>query len=181
MTSRLDFSQRNVPRTTQCSDLSDLQRMVKKAKLTILDPVLAQFSPDGDYDDENPAIDIPIEVECLEMPLPSAAQPTPPPSILPPEMKPSRTRRPTHKLKSGMSRNGRRQSKQMVKADLDPEPPPPPQPDPLLTKRRKPKPETYKLAWSLDEQHLLEQLLHDIPEGEKNRQVVHHCVLLISD
>lgn len=33
----------------------------------------------------------------------------------------------------------------------------------------KPKPETYKQAWSVSEQHLLEQLLEQIPEGEKYR------------
>ncbi|RXW22778.1 hypothetical protein EST38_g3080 [Candolleomyces aberdarensis] len=33
----------------------------------------------------------------------------------------------------------------------------------------KPKPETYKQAWSVSEQHLLEQLLEEIPDGEKFR------------
>ncbi|KAF8638461.1 hypothetical protein AX17_002195 [Amanita inopinata Kibby_2008] len=33
----------------------------------------------------------------------------------------------------------------------------------------KPKSETYKQAWSVSEQHLLEQLLEQIPAGEKNR------------
>ncbi|KAJ3544479.1 hypothetical protein NMY22_g2769 [Coprinellus aureogranulatus] len=32
-------------------------------------------------------------------------------------------------------------------------------------KTDKPKPETYKQAWSVEEQHLLEQLLEEIPEG----------------
>ena len=36
---------------------------------------------------------------------------------------------------------------------------------------RKGKPETYKQAWSVSEQHLLERLLDEIPEGEKNRLV----------
>ncbi|KAF5372552.1 hypothetical protein D9758_005157 [Tetrapyrgos nigripes] len=31
------------------------------------------------------------------------------------------------------------------------------------------KPETYKQAWTSEEQHLLEKLLEEIPEGEKNR------------
>ncbi|KAF7973775.1 hypothetical protein HWV62_14246 [Athelia sp. TMB] len=35
--------------------------------------------------------------------------------------------------------------------------------------RDKKKPETYKQAWSVSEQHLLEKLLEDIPEGSKNR------------
>jgi hypothetical protein len=34
------------------------------------------------------------------------------------------------------------------------------------------KPETYKQAWSVSEQHLLERLLDEIPEGEKNRCVI---------
>ena len=33
----------------------------------------------------------------------------------------------------------------------------------------KPKSETYKVAWSVSEQHLLERLLEEIPEGEKQR------------
>lgn len=33
----------------------------------------------------------------------------------------------------------------------------------------KPKPETYKQAWSISEQHLLERLLEEIPDGERNR------------
>lgn len=33
----------------------------------------------------------------------------------------------------------------------------------------KKKPETYKQAWSVSEQHLLEKLLDEIPEGSKNR------------
>lgn len=33
----------------------------------------------------------------------------------------------------------------------------------------KPKPETYKQAWTVSEQNLLEQLLEEIPDGEKNR------------
>lgn len=33
----------------------------------------------------------------------------------------------------------------------------------------KPKPETYKQAWSVSEQHLLERLLEEIPDGERNR------------
>ncbi|KAH7926912.1 hypothetical protein BV22DRAFT_1008105, partial [Leucogyrophana mollusca] len=29
--------------------------------------------------------------------------------------------------------------------------------------------DTYKLAWSVSEQHLLEGLLEEIPDGERNR------------
>ena len=38
-------------------------------------------------------------------------------------------------------------------------------------KKEKPKSETYKQAWSISEQHLLERLLTEIPDGEKNRYV----------
>ncbi|THU97520.1 hypothetical protein K435DRAFT_796464 [Dendrothele bispora CBS 962.96] len=40
---------------------------------------------------------------------------------------------------------------------------------PTNQKLSKPKPDTYKQAWSVSEQHLLEKLLLEIPEGEKNR------------
>ena len=38
-----------------------------------------------------------------------------------------------------------------------------------VAKKEKPKSETYKQAWSISEQHLLERLLTEIPDGEKNR------------
>ena len=41
--------------------------------------------------------------------------------------------------------------------------------EPKLTKKGKPRPETYKQAWSVEEQHILERLLDEIPEGSKNR------------
>lgn len=39
----------------------------------------------------------------------------------------------------------------------------------LVDKKGKLRPETYKQAWSISEQHLLERLLEEIPDGEKNR------------
>ncbi|KAG7096042.1 hypothetical protein E1B28_006723 [Marasmius oreades] len=39
----------------------------------------------------------------------------------------------------------------------------------LEGKTKKPRPETYKQAWSISEQHLLERLLDEIPDGSKNR------------
>ena len=42
----------------------------------------------------------------------------------------------------------------------------------LAGKKGKGKSETYKQAWSVSEQHLLERLLEEIPDGEKNRCVV---------
>lgn len=46
-------------------------------------------------------------------------------------------------------------------------------------KKQKQKSETYKQAWSVEEQHLLERLLEEIPDGEKNR-CVFPLVCLIS-
>ncbi|GJE93458.1 hypothetical protein PsYK624_096170 [Phanerochaete sordida] len=40
---------------------------------------------------------------------------------------------------------------------------------PKVEKKTKPKSETYKQAWSVEEQHMLERLLEEIPDGEKNR------------
>ncbi|TBU25361.1 hypothetical protein BD311DRAFT_669784 [Dichomitus squalens] len=45
----------------------------------------------------------------------------------------------------------------------------PPAAAPPADKNGKAKSETYKQAWSVSEQHLLERLLEEIPEGEKNR------------
>ncbi|KAI0827467.1 hypothetical protein BC628DRAFT_183959 [Trametes gibbosa] len=46
---------------------------------------------------------------------------------------------------------------------------PEPSAEPLRGKNGKAKSETYKQAWSVSEQHLLERLLEEIPDGEKNR------------
>ncbi|KAL1948553.1 hypothetical protein VTO73DRAFT_12628 [Trametes versicolor] len=46
---------------------------------------------------------------------------------------------------------------------------PEPAADPPRDKNGKAKSDTYKQAWSVSEQHLLERLLEEIPEGEKNR------------
>jgi len=40
---------------------------------------------------------------------------------------------------------------------------------PKVDKKGRPRPDTYKQAWSVEEQHLLERLLEEIPDGEKNR------------
>ncbi|KZP30821.1 hypothetical protein FIBSPDRAFT_1038067 [Athelia psychrophila] len=61
-------------------------------------------------------------------------------------------------------------------ASTSPPPPQPTQPPGMdvavgtkgKTKEKK-KPETYKQAWSVSEQHLLEKLLDEMPEGTKNR------------
>ncbi|KAJ6464194.1 hypothetical protein C8R47DRAFT_1156725 [Mycena vitilis] len=50
---RTDYEQRNKPHTTQRSELSDLQKFVKEAKRTILDPALALYG-DRPEDEEMP-------------------------------------------------------------------------------------------------------------------------------
>ena len=54
-------------------------------------------------------------------------------------------------------------------------------PEELKSKRKtkgpKPKPETYKQSWSVSEQNLLEQLLEEIPDGEKFRYVFFTCII----
>jgi len=75
-------------------------------------------------------------------PRPTRARRTPP------------TRLPTTKAKA----------KKISKPDKCPPILPPP-----ATKKENPKSETYKQAWSISEQHLLERLLAEIPDGEKNR------------
>ncbi|KIP10794.1 hypothetical protein PHLGIDRAFT_100624 [Phlebiopsis gigantea 11061_1 CR5-6] len=56
----------------------------------------------------------------------------------------------------------------MVKLAPPPELPSEPE-GPQLNKKGKPRPETFNQAWSVEEQHLLERLLEEIPDGEKNR------------
>lgn len=47
---------------------------------------------------------------------------------------------------------------------------------PKVDKRGKLRSDTYKQAWSVSEQHLLERLLEEIPDGEKNRSVLRSAV-----
>lgn len=113
---------------------------------------------------------------------------TPPPPE--PTLKKSiRSRRLTTKARAreeGENIIGERPRKRRVKLILGPPPVPPsssppatpnlePQstsPQPLQdTQGSEDRAETYKQAWSVSEQHLLEQLLQEIPDGEKNRQV----------
>ena len=92
--------------------------------------------------------------------------------------KSSRTRKPTIKKQNAIT-DPLLRSWPLKKARKDDPPPPSYQqleqepmtgPSPKHMKvSGKPKPETYKQAWSVSEQHLLEQLLEQIPEGEKYR------------
>lgn len=69
-------------------------------------------------------------------------------------------------------------TKNTVKVKAQPKPKPETRGDssepatgPPRDKNGKAKSDTYKQAWSVSEQHLLERLLEEIPEGEKNRCV----------
>ncbi|KAH9928011.1 uncharacterized protein BXZ73DRAFT_102517 [Epithele typhae] len=96
-----------------------------------------------------------------------------------------RERRPTRKAREAQeastsaasSSKGSIKVKPRVKLMLGPPPPPPPPPpdqpssptEPALDRKGKARSDTYKQAWSVSEQHLLERLLEEIPDGEKNR------------
>lgn len=100
-----------------------------------------------------------------------------------PSPKVGRQRRLTRKVfavaSSSTSRSSRARSKQVELAEPDetedrengnePDTHTQPTKEVLLDKKGKPRPETYKQAWSISEQHLLERLLEEIPDGEKNR------------
>lgn len=88
---------------------------------------------------------------------------------------PSRSRRQTAKATAGRAS---RPTSSTKKRAAPPSSPPPSSAGqnvasetPKLDKKGKPRPETYKQAWSVSEQHLLERLLEEIPEGERNRCV----------
>lgn len=236
-TARMTYDQRNIPHTKQNSELSYLQKYVKEARQTILDPIFQQLDlswnpevietakvhashaeikrdferdkirelkqrkittssgltvsssrvPIGpgvfirrDVEDESMDVDI-----SLDDTTPLLTKPTiiiPPLSVL--NRKASRVRRPTSKIQMDGGGGGGdldcdnlaseplpkpRRKPSSAKNDFAPDPPA----KPSLGKRNrgpdKPKPETYNQAWSVSEQHLLERLLDEIPEGEKNR------------
>jgi len=256
-TTRQNYMQRNQPCPYQRSELSDLQKLVKEAKRTIIDPVLAQFAclsdpdseselervlkprpeeirrekereklrelkkrricgglklpsrargPSGvfirrDIDDESVHVDVDADVSLdgdvdsnglLPAPLAMDVES----SIASTSRSPSsprhtsRVRRPSTKLQTqsnGTSLPSRRKSgaaelpqlslpppkRSKIETQKDPPDPEPPPPLPAVKRDKdakgKPRSETYKLAWSVSEQHLLEQLLEQIPDGEKNR------------
>ncbi|KXN83810.1 ZZ-type zinc finger-containing protein 3 [Leucoagaricus sp. SymC.cos] len=222
------YAARNEPHSTQKSPLSDLQKLVKTARRSIIDPALAAFShmPDTEdeteseideeeahrqrerekirllkqrkirtcglklpglrmqgstavfvrHDAEDESMDVDISLDHDEansqnnhvLSLPPESQP----QSLPPKF--SRSRRPTQKnlIVEDSLPNSRPRKK--IRKDGVPKPPQlPPRPtEPSFINTKdtgKPKPETYKQAWSVSEQHLLEQLLEQIPEGEKYR------------
>ncbi|KAH9848521.1 hypothetical protein C2E23DRAFT_843288 [Lenzites betulinus] len=113
---------------------------------------------------------VPMEVDSPA----NASSPLPVSSALPAARAGSvRERKPSRKAqaesKAGSARikdtgKAKAQPKTKVRED-SPEPPA----EPPRDKNGKAKSETYKQAWSVSEQHLLERLLEEIPEGEKNR------------
>ncbi|KAI0701853.1 hypothetical protein BC835DRAFT_1411335 [Cytidiella melzeri] len=74
---------------------------------------------------------------------------------------PNRARRPPRKAEPTSQHPQASSSKKVIDPTADAEP--------KLNKKGKPRPDTYKQAWSVEEQHLLERLLEEIPEGAKNR------------
>ncbi|KAI0672381.1 hypothetical protein C8Q78DRAFT_745687 [Trametes maxima] len=63
---------------------------------------------------------------------------------------------------------GRTKARAKAKAEV-PEDSPEPSAGPPRDKNGKAKSDTYKQAWTVSEQHLLERLMEEIPDGEKNR------------
>ncbi|KAI9438053.1 hypothetical protein H4582DRAFT_2076646 [Lactarius indigo] len=200
---------RSQPSTTQQTALSSAQQLVRRARRSIIEPVLASFelssdSSDGeqlapeilrparekeqlrrihlrnkggltlrasgvhirrDIGDESADVDIAttdgVPVAATFTPgalVPSASNLV---NSKVPSPRPTRSRRPptrppatTAKAKVLTLQTNRH-----------------PEPDKCApaAKKEKPKSETYKQAWSISEQHLLERLLTEIPDGEKNR------------
>ncbi|KAH9903507.1 hypothetical protein C8Q73DRAFT_832277 [Cubamyces lactineus] len=146
-----------------------------------------------DQEDESAEVDISMDDEGahpssaisedapMAVDTPSEAfSPTVASSSLPPVHADSgaRERRPTRKAKVDPRASSTRastgttkaqpKSKAKVKAEVVVDSPEP-SAEPPRDKNGKAKSETYKQAWSVSEQHLLERLLEEIPDGEKNR------------
>ncbi|KAF7439822.1 hypothetical protein PC9H_000158 [Pleurotus ostreatus] len=238
---RSSYANRNQPHTSQRSELSELQKLVKRAKCQILDPVVDKLTSQGCFDrDEDDEIDmeemkreierermmrlkkkkircggltisisarVPTDVvvrKDLEdesgdveisigddrkacdpaSSLQSAVDDIPsishtssaPPFVTSSSniVKATRVRRAPARTQEQDA--GLNDTRPLKKAKLKAEPEEPLTIAPTTaanTKRSRdasrPKSETYKQAWSTSEQHLLEKLLEDIPDGEKNR------------
>lgn len=247
----LACARRSAPSPTQQSPLSDLQKLVKRARTTIVDPVLSQIhiEPDSSSDEEDESPPDPRELkrqrdrdrirelkrrkigcgltvrttvrgdeavfvrrdtgdESVEVDMsldgePSSARsqademgvamprpmmsraPTTPSvqsDVSSPMVEPTivRVRRPSKKLQdlelNVAHKGGRTKAKAApIKVEPKPEPDEDSLESPSTGPNGKPRSETYKQAWSVSEQHLLERLLEEIPDGEKNR-----CVGLLS-
>ncbi|KAJ8487863.1 hypothetical protein ONZ45_g14174 [Pleurotus djamor] len=115
-----------------------------------------------DMEDESGLVDI-----SLDDREPLSLASSPPPQLPPPPPPATKIAR----TLEGDTTNRRPSKKVKLKAAQE-APLSAPLPPPTTKRSRdagKPKPETYKQAWSTSEQHLLEKLLEEIPEGAKNR------------
>ncbi|KAI0293647.1 hypothetical protein B0F90DRAFT_1762173 [Multifurca ochricompacta] len=210
---------RSQPSTTQQSALSSVQQLVRSARRTIVEPVLASFelssdssddeqqpAPDNlrraqqreqlrrihlrksgltlrasgvhvrrDIEDESADVDIATDGEPLaltpndlitSLPLPSPAEPHAMSNSRMRSPRPSRSRRPLPTRSPATETKAKMPVLKAAKQSYEPDRPPP---GAAAVKKEKPKSETYKQAWSISEQHLLERLLTEIPDGEKNR------------
>jgi hypothetical protein len=190
---------RSQPSLTQQSALSSAQQLVRNARRSIIEPVLASFdlssdsSSDGeqqlapdparekeqlrrirlrnkggltlrasgvhvrrDIGDESADVDI-ASTDGALISLPSAE----------PSQSKIHSPRPTPRFRRPVpTRTPATTAKAKIRSETEKCTPPmlPP-----TAKKEKPKSETYKQAWSVSEQHLLERLLSEIPDGEKNR------------
>jgi len=132
-----------------------------------------------DVEDESPEVDITMNDAAAEgrgagVSLNSKTTTASPP----PSRTPSRVRKPTHKAQSYPQPRGR-PKQPVIEQESDEEEGGGAEADVPATKTKAPrgqpgklKSETYKQAWSVSEQCLLEKLLEEIPDGEKNRCVV---------
>ncbi|KAF8893087.1 hypothetical protein BD779DRAFT_1508803 [Infundibulicybe gibba] len=222
---RANHVERNQPLKTQKSSPSDLQKLVREAKRSIIDPVLPKYEclaePDDDsepeevdpeemrreeerqkirelkkreirscglklpgfrarastgvfirrdIDDESMEVDISLDDKTPKTdPIIDSLAPKTSSFELPPQIpliKVPRSRRPTTKIRALEKSHPPPDAKNKLGTN---KPPSTKIPTPKTTSASKPKPETYKQAWSVSEQHLLERLLEQIPDGEKNR------------
>ncbi|TFK52850.1 hypothetical protein OE88DRAFT_1733840 [Heliocybe sulcata] len=199
-------SQRNEPSKTQTSPLSDLQKLVKDARKTILDPVLNQLPPLSDDEESheeyvdpeklvkererqkirelkkrkiNCGLTVPLrsrpvngvfirrdlEDESAEVDIadaPDIKEDAGAAQAMLIDEKPKR--RPSKRARVEEPKQLQKPCKEITEDTVMLDTPPTPTFAP-----GKPKPETYKQAWSVSEQHLLERLLEEIPDGERNR------------
>jgi hypothetical protein len=192
----------------QQSALSSAQQLVRTARRTIIEPVLASFELSSDSSDEEqePAplerqqvhrihlrksgltvrasgvhilrnmkdesqdVDIATDGEPLAPPSssmitspPPPHSPTEPTAISVPSMRSSRARRPLPaRPHAAKAKQCALRTEQLSESPI--------------AKKEKPRSETYKQAWSVSEQHLLERLLAEIPDGEKNRYATSWCL-----
>jgi hypothetical protein len=213
---RAAHNARSQPSTKQQSALSSAQQLVRTARRTIIEPVLASFelssdssdseqqpAPDSlriarekeqlrgihlrksgltlrasavhircDVEDESADVDIATDGEPLasthgslitSLPSPYPAEPPTPSTSRVRSPRHSRIRRPLP------TRPPAAKAKILSHSTKQPSGPDRPLLAPPAAKKEKPKSETYKQAWSISEQHLLERLLTEIPDGEKNR------------